>query len=137
MSLLRRRAMMADQKQGENVIYVDSGFLEMNTSTAFSEPTYSESYPDSSASTAFDVNYGDIIHLESSASRANQRIRYYKEDGAYLKFDNIYSGNHTVNDIEAKYARVLLIVAGDIESLSITRRAEDNETINYKIIDRR
>ena len=136
MSLLRRRVMMESQEQEENVIYVDSGFLEMSTSTAFSDPTYNGRYPDASASTAFDVNYGDVIHLESSTQRANQRIRYYREDGSYLNSDNLSSGNRPVNLIEAKYARVLLIATGDIESLSVTRD-EDNETINYKTIDRR
>ena len=137
MSLLRRRAMMEKyQKQEENVIYVDSGFLEIDASTAFSEPTYNGQYPDASSSTAFGVNYGDVIHLEASTHRVHQRIRYYREDGSYLNFDNVYSGNHPVNLTEAKYARVLLLATGDIESLAVTRN-EDKETVNYKIIDRR
>lgn len=124
------------QKQEENVIYVDSGFFEMDASTAFSEPTYNGQYPDASSSTAFGVNYGDVIHLEASTQRANQRIRYYMEDGSYLGYDNAYSGNRPVNHIDTKYARVLLIATGDIESLAVTRN-EDKETVNYKIIDRR
>lgn len=127
---------MESQEQEENVIYVDSGFLEMSTSTALSDPTYNGQFPDASASTAFDVNYGDVIHLESSTSRANQRIRYYRKDGSFLNTDNVSSGNRPVNLTEVKYARVLLIAAGDMESLSVTR-AEGNETVNYKIIDRR
>lgn len=137
MSLLRRRAMVEKyQKQEENVIYVDSGFLEIGASTAFSEPTYNGQYPDASSSTAFGVNYGDVIHLEHSTQRTNQRIRYYREDGSYLNYDNANSENLPVNLIEAKYARVLLIATGDIESLAVTRN-EDKETVNYKIIDRR
>lgn len=144
MSLLRRRGMMEKyQKQEENVIYVDSGFLEIKKidastalSTAFSEPTYNGKYPDASSSTAFGVNYGDVIHLEASTQRKNQRIRYYREDGSYINFDYVDSENLPVNLIGAKYARVLLIATGDIESLAVTRN-EDKETVNYKIIDRR
>ena len=133
MSLLRRREMMENQEQEENVIYIDAGFLEQNTSTAFSESTYNPGYPNAYSSTCIPVKFNDNIKCDTTVNMGQQRVRGYVEDGTYRT--NYMNFDIVINTI-TKYIRFVCINGiGELKSITVTHADGTRDT--YKIIDRR
>lgn len=125
--------MMEGQEQEENVIYVDSGFLEQNSSTAFSEPTHNNSYPNAYSSTCIPVKFNDDIKCDTTVKMGQQRARAYYDDGAY--YINYMSFDLIANTI-VKYIRFLCVNGiGELKSVTVTHADGTSDT--YKIIDRR
>ena len=121
--------------QQNNIIYIDSGFLEQRTSTATSVPTYNAGYPESWSSTKFPCRLGDsFLCQELNAFSASVRVRIYDEDGNYISF--LSTMHETVSAVDAKYGRFMLI-RGNVVPNEITIKHEDDTTTEYKIIDRR
>lgn len=122
------------QKQEENVIYVDSGFLEQNTSTAFSEPTYNPRYPNAYSSTCIPAKVNDDIKCDTTVSMSQQRVRAYVEDGTYLTY--YMSFDIVIKTISTKYIRFVCSNGiGELKSVTVTHADGTSDT--YKIIDRR
>lgn len=132
MSLLRRREMMAGQEQEENVIYIDAGFLEQGTSTAFSDPTYNQQYKNAWSSTCISADAGDVIHCDFVVASYNQRTRMYLSDGSYDSFDVVF--DLTVS--KTGYIRFMDIQGAGTLNGVIVNRIDGNVDI-YKVIDRR
>lgn len=125
---------MENQEQEENVSYIDAGFLEQNTSTAFSEPTYNPIYPSAYSSTCIPVKFNDNIKCDTTVSMDQQRVRGYVEDGTYHMFD--MSFDIMINNIITKYIRFVCINGrGELKSITVTHADGTSDT--YKIIDRR
>lgn len=121
------------QKQEENVIYIDAGFLEQDTSTAFSEPTYNPVYPSAYSSTCIPVKFNDDIKCDTTVDMGQQRVRGYVEDGTYRTF---YMSFDIVIDTITKYIRFVCINGrGELKSITVTHADGTSDT--YKIIDRR
>lgn len=133
MSLLRRRAMMENQQQEENIIYIDSGFLELGSSTAFSEPTHSNSFPNAYSSTCIQTKLNDIVKCDTTVSVGQQRVRGYKDDGIYYM---IFMSFDIVINTVTKYIRFVCVNGtGELKSVTVTHADGTSDT--YKIIDRR
>ena len=124
---------MEGRGQEKNVIYIDAGFLEQNTSTAFSEPTYNPRYPNAYSSTCIPVKFNDNIKCDTTVSMVQQRVRGYVEDGTYCIN---YMGFDIVINTITKYIR-FVCVHGIGETKSITVTHADGTIDIYKIIDRR
>lgn len=132
MSLLRRREMMAGQEQEENVIYIDAGFLEQGTSTAFSDPTYNQQYKNAWSSTCISADAGDVIHCDSVVASYDQRTRMYLSDGSYDSFYMFF--DLTVS--KTGYIRFMDVGGAGTLNGVIVNRIDGNVDI-YKVIDRR
>lgn len=132
MSLLRRREMMEGQEREENVIYIDAGFLEQRTSTAFSEPTYNQQYKNAWSSTCIPVNTGDVIHCDFVGANYNKRTRMYLSDGNYDSFYRVF--DLTVS--KTGYIRFMDIRGAGILNSVTVNRIDGNVDI-YKVMDRR
>ena len=124
---------MENQEQEKNVIYIDAGFLEQKTSTAFSEPTYNPEYPNAYSSTCIPVKFNDDIKCDTTVNRVRQRARGYNEDGTYY---TLYMAFDTVINMITKYIRFVCIDGiGELKSITVTHADGTRDT--YKIIDRR
>lgn len=124
---------MEKQEQEENVIYIDSGFLELNTSTALSDPTYNATYPNAYSSTYIPVKYNDNVKCDTTVQIGQQRTRGYNENGIY----NVnYMNFDIIANLATKYIRFVCINGiGEIKSVTVTH--PDGTIDIYKIIDRR
>lgn len=124
---------MENQEQEENVIYIDTGFLELNTSTAFSEPIYNPGYPNAYSSTCIPVKFNDNIKCDTTVSISRQRVRGYYDDGSY--YTNYMSFDIMANII-TKYIRFVCVNGiGELKGVTVTHT--DGTSDIYKIIDRR
>lgn len=137
MSLMRRRAMMEGQKQEENVIYVDSGFLD--ASVMYDEhPFYNASYPDAWATTFFNVTQGDTVFCEELyyGHNGDVRIRQYVSDGK--QHANVNAGARlTITYERVRYCRLMYLYANAPIPSQLTVTHTDGTVDTYKIVDRR
>lgn len=127
---------MEKQGQEENVIYIDSGFLEQGTSTAFSEPTFNQQYKNAWSSTCIPVDAGDVIRCDfvGASYIYDKRTRMYLSDGSYD-----YNSFYTDFDLTASktgYIRFMEIQGAGTLNGVIVNRIDGNVDI-YKVIDRR
>ena len=136
MSLLRRREMMEENRQGENIIYVDSGFLDANVRYN-DPPIFNADFPDAWATTYVDVKNGDIVTCEElKFFNNNCRIRRYFYSGT--QNPGISSGySLKIINQDDRYAR-LLYVSSNAPIPNVLTVTHTNGTVTtYKIIDRR
>lgn len=135
MSLLRRRAMMESQEYEANVIYIDAGFLDQNTSTAFSTPKPYQFSEDAWSTTAIEVVPGDAVAFEGTGNLiAYQRIRFYLPDGTYSSYCN---GATATVDSGIGYARYCYLSSGQMLTGVTVTHVDGSMTRYTKIIDRR
>lgn len=129
MSLLRRRMMMQEQAENKKKLYLYNGYIG-STSTAFSEPEISSTYPNAVCSSAIFLYSGDNINFQAVAKA--RAMRRYNSDAQYI--GTAYSWNFTAGS--DFYIRLL---ANDgiesFEKLTITRK--NGIVDEYEIIDRR
>ena len=123
---------MEKQGQEENVIYIDSGFLEQRTSTAFSEPTFNQQYKKAWSSTCIPVDAGDVIHCNFVGASYNKRTRMYLSDGSYDSFDRVFD----LTASKTGYIRFMDVRGAGTLNGVIVNRIDGNVDI-YKVIDRR
>ena len=130
MSLLRRRGMMENQEQEENVIYVYNGYIGIGGHYD-DIPQSSSQYPNSSATSSIPVDAGDKS-VVTYTSCYQFRLRLYNSNGDY--YDNQYSFNATVS--QKGYIRFVAYMGiGSFDSIKIVK--PDGTEIDYKIIDMR
>lgn len=129
MSLLRRRGMMENQEQEENILYIYSGYLYTNGNVN-DEPAFNSQFPNSICTSAFLLKPGETYSV-TSLNVVNKAVRFYTFDGNYRT--TAYGWN-TSTSVEG-YARLLGNQGGEITGMKI--RKEDGTEIDYKIIDRR
>lgn len=127
---------MEGQKQEENIIYIDAGFLD--TMVRFDEqPVFNPSYPDAWATTYFDVKSGDVVACEELRYHSgNCRIRRYFYNGAQ---DPSVSSGYSIKVVnqDDRYARLLYLYS-DAPIPNVLTVTHTNGTVTtYKIIDRR
>lgn len=137
MSLMRRRAMMAEQKQEEKVIYIDSGFLD--ASVRFDEqPIFNASYPDAWATTYAPAQKGDRVVCRDLLNALNgfTRIRQYYTNGNQTRNSDA-GADITITSDDVAYVRVMLIQITSIIPSELTITHPDGTIDTYKIIDRR
>lgn len=130
MSLLRRREMMAEMEQEENVLYIYSGYLYVNGNVN-DEPAFNSQYPNSVCSSVFPLKAGEAytVTYSNATSRA---ARFYYPDGNYRTTAYSWNGQGTTVD---GYVRLLGNQGAEITGMKI--RKEDGTEIDYKIVDRR
>lgn len=136
MSLLRRRAMMENQEQEENVIYIYRGYIGngAGASTYDQLPEYSSQYPNAIATSSIPIEKGDSSIFKYTGY-CQERVRGYGTDGIQTsyytsRFDNIYNFDG--------YIRFLATDDSRIEMIEYIKIVKQNGTeIDYKIIDRR
>lgn len=126
---------MEKQGQEENVIYIDSGFLEQRTSTAFSEPTFNQQYKNAWSATCIPVDAGDVIRcdfVDASYNENNKRTRMYLSDGSYDSFFMFFD----LTASKTGYIRFMDTQGAGTLNGVIVNRIDGNVDI-YKVIDRR
>lgn len=125
-----------EQKQGENVIYIDAGFLDTNV--RFDEqPIFNPSYPDAWATTYFDVKNGDIVTCEElKYYSGNCRIRRYFYNGEQNPSASSGYSIKIVNQ-DDRYARIMYLYSNAPIPHVVTVTHPNGTVTTYKIIDRR
>lgn len=132
---MNRRRMMIESDENP-IIYIDSGFLEQKTSTAFSKPTVNETFTLAWSTTSIELQYMDEVIVESNVVNTNQRVRVYGKDGSYVA--SIFEGFNFVKSNPSddyKYYRLLSLNVGNLTSVAV--KHTDGSITNYKIVDRR
>lgn len=125
------------QKQEENVIYVDSGFLD--TGVLYDEhPIHNASYPDAWATTFFNVTQGDTVFCEELyyGHNGNTRIRQYVSDGKQHASANA-GARTTITSDNVRYCRLMYLYANAPIPSQLTVTHADGAVDTYKIVDRR
>lgn len=130
MSLLRRRAMMQELEQDENVIYLYSGYLPVGGNVN-DEPTQNSAYPNAICSSPIFFRAGSLL-IVTYANAQDIASRMYNTDGSYRT--TLYNWDNQSVSIDC-YLRLLAIRGADISAVKVTK--SDGTEINYKIIDRR
>ena len=132
MSLLRRRAMMTEREQEENVIYVYNGYIGME-GRYDDIPQHSSQYPNSVATSSIPVDAGDKSIVTFTANGGTQqRVRLYNNEGYY--YNTLYGYNS--NFLQSGYIRFIAHLGiKSYDSIKIIKT--DGTEIDYKIIDMR
>lgn len=130
MSLLRRRAMMQEPEQDENVIYLYSGYLP-SSGNVNDEPVENTQYPNSVCSSPFYFETGSVLSVTYS-NVPSKAGRMYNVDGSYRT--TFYNWEAQSFSIDC-HLRLLANQGAEISAVKVTKA--DGTEINYKIIDRR
>lgn len=125
-----------------NVVYIDDGFLEPDTSTATSKPTQNATFSHAWCSTSIPVTFDDTIEVSMNGIGAisQTRLRLYDTDGS---FESTYSTGYSWkiqkvgNVVSVGYARFMYLAndGSGLNSITVTH-SDGTETV-YQVIDRR
>lgn len=138
MSLLRRRAMMQEEKtEYAGILYIDSGFL--STQVRYDgTPVYNAQYPDAWATTYFPVRFNDVINCKETEERNDDtRVRFYYSNGTKAQYNNRGAINIIVADPLWINARLMGLYSDMPIPTQLTVTNTDGKIDTYKIIDRR
>ena len=130
MLLIRRRGMMGDQEQEENVLYIYSGYLPASGNVN-DNPQHNLSYPNAVCSSPIFFQAGSTLSV-TYADAQSTAGRMYNADGSYrTTFYNWSSQSFSIDC----YLRLLANNGADISAVKVTE--SDGTETDYKIIDRR
>lgn len=137
MLLLRRREMMENQEQEENVIYIDAGFLDGSVRVD-DLPRNNPQYPDAWSTTSFPVSKNDIVKC-SDLAQYNSEIRIRQYDSSGGQSNRLDVGQNITILYGMTHARLMYLnkdMKAPIPSDLLVNHA-DGTSDTYKIIDRR
>ena len=128
--------MMAENGQGENIIYVDSGFLDTNVRYN-DPPIFNADYPNAWATTYVDVKTGDIVTCEELKYYGGScRIRRYFYNG--VQNPSVSSGySIKIVNQDDRYARIMYLYSNAPIPHALIVTHSNGTVTTYKIIDRR